>query len=142
MDEKITDVLKRLDDDVSKYAPPRIREAIVPTVQHLDAGLLDASDASAKTIMNAIDEVEKKVAALRQNAEHGIKSMKSWTNEFASQLAEIHAHCNTLTTTVNASVERIVQIGKKPIDSNGKDEVLPDQRQDPYPGRTRSGDMM
>jgi hypothetical protein len=128
-DEKITEVLKRLDNDfnkegVDRYAPPHVRETY-----KLDVGLLDASEASAKTIMNAIEEVEKKVDALRKNAEHGIKSMKSWTNEFASQLAEIHAHCNTLTSTVNDSVERIMQIGKKPNDSNGK--LAPDVPRDP-----------
>ena len=120
MDESISEILKRVDKEVSPpagtFTPPRVRET--PSLQ-LDAGLLDASDTSAKTIMSAVDEVEKKVALLRQNAEHGINSMKSWTNEFASQLAEIHEHCNTLTTTVNASVERIVQIGKKP-NTNGR----------------------
>jgi hypothetical protein len=148
MDEKITDVLKRLDKEVNTqpaaYAPPRVRE------QKLDANLLDASDASAQTIMHAIEEVEKKVAALRQNAEHGIASMKSWTNEFANQLAEIHEHCNRLTSTVNESVERITQIGKKPIDGVPQQQVLPDQRQPPREaylkdinsGRTQSGDMM
>jgi hypothetical protein len=116
VDESISEILKRIDKDVSTPAPPRVREE---KSFALDTGLLDASETSAKTIMSAIDEVEKKVAALRQNAEHGIKSMQSWTNEFASQLAEIHEHCNTLTTTVNASVERIIQIGKKP-NTNGR----------------------
>lgn len=120
VDESISEILKRIDKDVSlpagAFDPPRVREE---KSFALDTGLLDASETSAKTIMSAIDEVEKKVAALRQNAEHGIKSMQSWTNEFASQLAEIHEHCNTLTTTVNASVERIIQIGKKP-NTNGR----------------------
>jgi ABC-type transporter Mla subunit MlaD len=132
MDDKITDVLKRLDDDL-KHTPPYVREK--PLVQFATE-TFTVVDSTAQTIMTAVEEVEKKAADLRRNAEHVIKNLKAWANEFEAQRAQLLEQCNKMTTATNESVECVMEIGKKPIDGEAG------LRPDPYPGRTRSGDMM
>jgi len=70
----------------------------------------------------AVEEVEKKAAALRENAERGMKGLKDWTNEFAQQHAQLLQEMNELSGRINESVERITQIGTKPPGGNGRHE--------------------
>jgi hypothetical protein len=115
--KQLSEVLQKLDKDLNDptaYAPPHVRKSVEP-----EPGLLGATDATAEVIMGAIAEAEKKMAALKTNAEHGIGHIKAWMNEFATQHAELLATINELEGRVNQAVERIVEIGKKPLGGNG-----------------------
>lgn len=118
-DIKMSEVLAKMDKelhDPSKFAPPYARKTAEPA-----PGLLTATDSTAEVIMGAIEEAEKKMAALKSNAEHGIEHIKAWMAEFAGQHAELLATITELEGRVNQAVERIVEIGKKPLgNNNGK----------------------
>lgn len=115
-DRKITEVLAKLDADVGKYAPPQVRQLVQAAPSE---GLLGATDTTAQSIKSALEEIDAKSAALHKNAEMGIDKMQQWMNEFANQHAQLLQEMNELQGRINESVERIVDIGKRPINSNG-----------------------
>jgi hypothetical protein len=111
-DRKITEVLAKLDADVTQYAPPAVRQ----TLQAAPAeGLLGATATTAGSIKAALEEIDAKSVALHKNAEMGIDKMQQWMNEFANQHAQLLQEMNDLQGRINESVERIVDIGKRPI---------------------------
>jgi predicted nucleic acid-binding Zn-ribbon protein len=114
-DTRLTDALRKVDDDVSKFAPPAVRDVRNKIEPAPD--MLSVSDSTTERIMAAVEEAEKKVTALREQAEKGIATMKKWTTEFENQRAALLESCNTLASQINECVETIVQIGKSP--SNG-----------------------
>jgi glycine cleavage system protein P-like pyridoxal-binding family len=121
-DHKLTDVLKRLDADLNeptKYAPRVVRETL--SVQPSES-LLGATDSTAENITSALQEIDTKSAALHENADKVIKQLKAWMNEFATQHAQLLQEMNELQGRLNESVERIVEIGKKPVGGNSKGE--------------------
>lgn len=116
-DERITDVLKRLDADVGKYAPPAVRQFTRAAPAEV---LLGATDTTAQSIKAALDEIDAKSEALHKNAEVGIEKMQQWMTEFANQHAQLMQEMNDLQGRINESVERIVDIGKRPINGSGE----------------------
>jgi len=116
----LREVLSKVEDDLRNFAPPRVREqreAIQPT-----PSLLSSSDSMFQTSMAAVEELEKKVAALRQLVERGMTQVKTFTDEIANQHAQILEQMNVFESKVNQSVERILDIGRGPPDTNSKGE--------------------
>ena len=82
-------------------------------------GLLGATNTTAQSIKAALEEINAKSAALHKNAEIGIEKMQQWMNEFANQHAQLLQEMNGLQGRINELVERIVDIGKRPINGDG-----------------------
>jgi len=125
-EDSIRHVLARVNEDLRHYAPPDARYA-PPGVQHhpaaaINTELVGAGDGAAETIMRGVEEAEKKAAHLRHSAEHFIKQLRAWSDEFALQQAQLVNYCDSLEAVASEHVERITQIGTKPAGGNGRHE--------------------
>ena len=78
-------------------------------------GLLQVADSAMSTVMEAVEEAEARVKRLRDQAEHCIKHLRAWSNEFASQHMQLLEQCTTLELTINEAVNAIKTIGTKPV---------------------------
>jgi hypothetical protein len=122
-DRSMRDVLTKVDADLAKYIPkPNVRERVVTQPPPPSAELMSASEATAITIIKAVEEIEAQSKRLRERAEHCIKQLKDWTTQFEAERAQLLQLHNELDTTVNGIIESILEVGKARVASKGESE--------------------
>ena len=126
-EDSIRHVLARVNEDLRQHVPADVQYGTPPDFRHPPAAatnteLVGAGDGAAETIMRGVEEAEKKAAHLRHSAEHFIKQLRAWSDEFALQQAQLVNYCDSLEAVASEHVERITQIGTKPAGGNGRHE--------------------
>ena len=128
------DMLASIDRDIANMPPPVrreersfaeqqrvadltgdvLRKAAEDTIIAVTQGL----DSIEQSMKQSTTEAETRVAALRKKAEEAMAQLKNWTDDFARQNTELIEKCTALESSINETVQHIIQIGQKPLNGS------------------------